>query len=148
MASPAMHEIRKRNNIWYLEKWEIFFSFAYQSAVWLLFRQNPIEIIVDNIPSHSPFITQCNWNLRFMTFQFLKCCHLKCSAFFQSNVMVPLFKTKKYSSTAIKISKISFHFFIRHILLDCNFWYFDIMTQTCCATSVPWIAFRTENLVV
>ena len=26
-----------------------FFSFAYQSSVWLLFGQNPIEIIVDNI---------------------------------------------------------------------------------------------------
>ena len=44
-----MQEIRKRNNIQYLEKWEIFFSFAYLSAVWLLLRQNPIEIILDNI---------------------------------------------------------------------------------------------------
>ena len=41
-----MQEIRKRNNIQYLEKSEIFFSFAYLSAVWLLFGQNPIEIIV------------------------------------------------------------------------------------------------------
>ena len=44
-----MQEIRKRNNIQYLEKWEIFFSFAYLSAVWLLLGQNPIEIILDNI---------------------------------------------------------------------------------------------------
>ena len=27
----------------------MFFSFAYQSAVWLLFQQNPNDIIVDNI---------------------------------------------------------------------------------------------------
>jgi hypothetical protein len=27
----------------------MFFSFAYLSAVWLLFGQNPIEIIIDNI---------------------------------------------------------------------------------------------------
>ena len=32
-------------NIWRNEKY--FFSFAYLSAVWLLFGQNPIEIIVD-----------------------------------------------------------------------------------------------------
>ena len=44
-----MQEIRKRNNIQYLEKWEIFFSFAYVSAFWLLFGQNPIEFIVGKI---------------------------------------------------------------------------------------------------
>ena len=49
VASPAMQEIRKINNIWYLEKWEMFFSFAYLLAVWLLFGQNTIEIIVDRI---------------------------------------------------------------------------------------------------
>ena len=50
VASPARQEIRKRNNILkYLEKWEIFLSFAFLSAVWLLFGQNPIEIIVDKI---------------------------------------------------------------------------------------------------
>ena len=49
MASPARQEIRKRNNIQYLEKREIFFSFAHLSAIWLLFGQKPIEIIVDNI---------------------------------------------------------------------------------------------------
>ena len=42
-----MQEIRKRNNIWYLKKWEIIFCFAYLSAVWLLFGENAIEIIVD-----------------------------------------------------------------------------------------------------
>ena len=41
MASPAMQEIRKRNNIWRNEKY--FFSFAYLSAVWLQFGQNPVE---------------------------------------------------------------------------------------------------------
>ena len=35
----------KKNNIKYLEKWEIFFRFAYLSAVWLQFGQNSIEII-------------------------------------------------------------------------------------------------------
>ena len=45
----AMQEIRNRNNIQYLKKQEIFFSFSYLSAVWLLFGQNPIEIIVDKI---------------------------------------------------------------------------------------------------
>ena len=44
-----MQEIHKRNNIQYLKKLEIIFSFAYLSAVWLLFGQNPIEIIADNI---------------------------------------------------------------------------------------------------
>ena len=29
MASPAMQEIHKRNNIQYLKKWAIIFSFAY-----------------------------------------------------------------------------------------------------------------------
>ena len=43
LASPAIQEIRKRNNIQYLEKWEIFFSFAYLSAVWLQFGQNPVQ---------------------------------------------------------------------------------------------------------
>ena len=43
LASPAMQEIGKRNNIYYLEKWEIFFSFAYLSAVWLQFWQNPVQ---------------------------------------------------------------------------------------------------------
>ena len=38
-----MQEIHKRNNIQYLEKWDIFFSFAYLSAVWLQFGQNPVE---------------------------------------------------------------------------------------------------------
>ena len=45
-----MQEIAKRNNIfniWRNDKY--FFSFAYVSAVWLLFGQNPIEIIVDKI---------------------------------------------------------------------------------------------------
>ena len=46
MASPSMQEIRKRNNIQYLKKWEIISSFAYLSAVWLLFWENPIELIV------------------------------------------------------------------------------------------------------
>ena len=41
-----MKEIHKRNNIKYLEKCKIFFSVAYLSAVWLLFGQNPTEIIV------------------------------------------------------------------------------------------------------
>ena len=43
MASPAMQEIRKRKMI------NIFFCFAYLSAVWLLFGQNPIEIKLNNI---------------------------------------------------------------------------------------------------
>jgi hypothetical protein len=38
-----MQEIRKRNNILYLEKLEIFLSFAHLSAVWLQFGQNPVE---------------------------------------------------------------------------------------------------------
>ena len=42
-----MQEIHKRNNIQYLKKWEIAFSFAYFSAVWLLLWENPIELIVD-----------------------------------------------------------------------------------------------------
>ena len=41
------NEIHKRNNIQHLKKLEIIFSFAYLSAVWLLFGKNPIEIIVD-----------------------------------------------------------------------------------------------------
>ena len=32
-----------------MKKWEIFFCFVYLSAVWLLFGQNPIGIIVDKI---------------------------------------------------------------------------------------------------
>ena len=47
MAWPAMQEIRKRNNIQYLKKWEIISSFAYLSAVWLLFWENPIKLIID-----------------------------------------------------------------------------------------------------
>ena len=39
-----MQEIGKRNNIQYLEKCEIFFSFAYLSAVWLQFWPNPVQI--------------------------------------------------------------------------------------------------------
>ena len=42
-----MQEIFKKNNIQYLKKWEIIFCFAYLSAVWLLFWENPIELIVD-----------------------------------------------------------------------------------------------------
>ena len=42
-------KICKRTNIRYLEKLEKNFSFAYLSGVWLLFGQNPIEIIVDKI---------------------------------------------------------------------------------------------------
>ena len=39
-----MQEIVKRNNILkYLEKCEIFFSFTYLSAVWLQFRQSPVQ---------------------------------------------------------------------------------------------------------
>ena len=38
----------KRNNIEYLEKWEIFFRFAYLSAVWLQIGQNSIDIIIEN----------------------------------------------------------------------------------------------------
>ena len=48
LASLAMQEIAKRNNIfniWRNDKY--FFSFAYVSAVWLLFGQNPNKIIVD-----------------------------------------------------------------------------------------------------
>ena len=47
LPSPAMQEILKRNNIQYLKKWEIVFSLAYLSAIWLLFWENPIEPIVD-----------------------------------------------------------------------------------------------------
>ena len=42
-----MQEIRKRNNIQYLKKWEIIFGLAYLSAIWLLFWEIPIEPIVD-----------------------------------------------------------------------------------------------------
>ena len=38
-----MQEIGKRNNIQYLENLEIFFSFAYLSAVWLQFWQNTVQ---------------------------------------------------------------------------------------------------------
>ena len=38
----------KRNNIKYLEKSEIFFNFAYLSAVGLQFGQNSIDIIIEN----------------------------------------------------------------------------------------------------
>ena len=60
LASTAKQEIRKRNNIWYLGKWEIYFSFAYLSAVWLLFGQNPIEIILDKIfkPNFAKIVTK------------------------------------------------------------------------------------------
>ena len=45
LASPAMQEIVKRNNISSNIKIfeEIFFSFAYLSAVWLQFCQNPVQ---------------------------------------------------------------------------------------------------------
>ena len=42
-----MQEIGKRNNIQCLNKGEIIYSFAYLSAVWLLFWGNPIELIVN-----------------------------------------------------------------------------------------------------
>ena len=48
LPSPAKQKIHNRNNIISLEKWEIFFSLAYPSAVWLQFGSNPIDIIVDN----------------------------------------------------------------------------------------------------
>ena len=43
MLSPAMQEICKRNNIQYLEKWEIFLGSAYLSAVLLQFGQNQVQ---------------------------------------------------------------------------------------------------------
>ena len=47
LTSYARNSQKKQlPNIW---KNEMFFSFAYLSAVWSLFGQNPIEIIVDKI---------------------------------------------------------------------------------------------------
>ena len=47
LTSYARNSQKKQlPNIW---KNEMFFSFAYLSAVWSLFGQNPIEIIVDEI---------------------------------------------------------------------------------------------------
>ena len=43
LASPGMQEIGKRNNIQYLDKWEIFFGFTYVSAIWLQFWQNIVQ---------------------------------------------------------------------------------------------------------
>ena len=43
LASPGMQEIGKRNNIQYLDKWEIFFNSAYLSAVWLQFWKNHVQ---------------------------------------------------------------------------------------------------------
>ena len=55
LTSNARNSQKKKQYLIFGEMRNIFFSFAYLSAVWLLFGQNPIKIIVDKI-----FVLDCS----------------------------------------------------------------------------------------